>query len=271
MATPLILALGGTRSGKSRYGLAAACHVANGDRGDDGHSLQLVRANTNITPGTVVVLTMDDGTWTVRNVTAVNVAAVPADNCTAVPHAVLEFAPPPADPTGMNVNGNLCAPSALAVPMGTAAVPCDVLDVGYGEVVRYRTQVGPDGVPVLQRSSTANPAAGFQTIARGIDELQVQYITAGLDPTVAANWVDDAPLVQLPGSANPWPSIISQVRVTLSARSEAPNIAGARSVAFGPDAMRGSLTATASPRSSLLALTMQPVPPAPAPPPHLWR
>lgn len=254
------------------------CRVANGDRGDDSHTLQLVRGVSNIAPNTTLVLMMDDGTWTVRHVTAVGNGNVPADNCTAANHVLLTFADGGGGtPQEMNVAGNLCAPSLpnfMFAPMGNAVAPCDVMEVAYAEVVRYRTQVGPDGAPILQRATSAAP--GFQTIARGIDDFQVQYITAGLDPTVAANWVDNAPVVGLPEAvgppgANPWPTIITQVRVTLSARSEAQNISGARNVTFGPAALRGSLTATASPRSSLMALTRQPVPAPPAAPPHLWR
>jgi hypothetical protein len=150
--------------------------------------------------------------------------------------------------------------------MGTTNTPCDVMEVSFGEVVRYRVRL--DGtIPVLQRLTTANIGAGYQTLARGIDDLQVQYIAADQDATDPTKWVDDAPVV----AANTYNSIITQVRVTLSARSEAQNIQGATISADGTARMRGMLTATAAPRSSLLALASQPIPsPAPSPMPSWW-
>jgi prepilin-type N-terminal cleavage/methylation domain-containing protein len=236
--------------------------------GTAGDVLTLVRSAGNIAPDTPVVLIMDTGLWTMRNVVGVALdPAVPGpfDNCTPLtPHLLLNMGTA-GDASGMNVAGTLCSPSALG--MGNAVAPCNVVEVGFGEVVRYRTRPDADGVPVLQRSSSADLAAGFQTLARGIEDLQIQYVTAGLDPTVAGSWTDEAPVVL----NNTWPSIITQVRVTLAARSEAQNIQGATTSASGTTAMRGQLTATGSPRSSLLALTREPMPPAPAPPTHLWR
>ena len=63
------------------------------------------------------------------------------------------------DPLAMNNGATLCSPNLLG--MGTAGPGCDVMEVAYGEVVRYRTQLAADGIPVLQRSTSADPAAGF--------------------------------------------------------------------------------------------------------------
>jgi Tfp pilus assembly protein PilW len=245
-----------------------ACIVAGGGLGAASEQVRLVRANSTIAPQTTVVLAMDDGRYTVRNVTAVGNNGVPADNCAAGPHVELTFGTG-GDTTGMNVAGTLCSPNAFGV--GDAVAPCDVAELSFGEVVRYRVRPDADGVPVLQRSSSSNPAAGFQVIARGIDDFQVQYAPIGAPPA-AAVWTDNAP----PVAFNGWNTLITQVRVTLSARSEAQNIEGATNAPAGPAAMRGQLTAIASPRSTLLSLTRQVAPPAPpgapAPPPaNIWR
>jgi hypothetical protein len=70
---------------------------------------------------------------------------------------------------------------------------------------------------------------------------------------VAANWVDNAPVVQ----PNQFGSLITQVRVTLAARSEAQNVQGMVSAASARAALRGQLTSTGSPRSTLMNLTLQ--------------
>jgi prepilin-type N-terminal cleavage/methylation domain-containing protein len=240
-------------------------------------SLLLMAGASTIAPNTPVVLIMTDGTWTVRNVvgvSTVNYGGAPAyTNCGAAPpppnppvggvgtaHVQLDLSPT-GDTSGMNVANTLCTPSANG--FGNVAGPCDVIEIAFGELVRYRIRPDADGVPVLQRSTTANAGAGFQTLARGIEDLQVQYMVA----PPGSPWVDGAPVV-VNGA---WPTIISQVQVTLSARSEAQNIEGATTSLSGPDAIRGRLTATASPRSSLLALSWQPNPPPPAAPVALWR
>ena len=144
-----------------------------------------------------------------RNVVAVSVdpavltrpAGGSYENCSndvpavATPHVLLDLGAT-GDTSGMNVDGNLCVPTPAGV--GNVADPCDVVEVGFAELVRYQIVLDPQGVPLLQRWTSANAAAGFQTIARGIEELQVQYIQAGLDPTVEANWQDNAPTV-IPG------------------------------------------------------------------------
>jgi hypothetical protein len=251
----------------SRDNEAACFQDLPGGLGAASHTLTLLRSAGNIAADTRVVLLMDNGTWTMRNVVgvAVDPAVVgPFDNClAATPHLLLDMGTG-GDATGLNVAGTLCTPT---LGLGNAGAPCDVVEVSFGEVVRYRTRPDADGVPMLQRSSSADLAAGFQTLARGIEDLQFQYVTAGVDPTVAGNWTDDAPVV-VNGT---WASLITQVRVTLAARSEAQNIQGATTAGSAIDALRGQLTATASPRSSLLALTREPFPAPPALPTNLWR
>jgi hypothetical protein len=114
------------------------------------------------------------------------------------------------------------------------------------QIVRYRIRYDAAGVPELQRFSTGNFAGGFQTVARGIEDMQVLYTQAGGTVTAGAPQVT-APLFN---------TLITQVQVTLSSRSEARNIQGATADAIGTR-VRGSLTYTGSPRSTLIALANQ--------------
>ena len=123
--------------------------------------------------------------------------------------------------------------------------------------MRYRIRNDAAGIPELQRFDSTNFLAGFQSVARGIEDLQVQYTNA----TGAVS--NGAPAVV----ASTWGSLVTQVQVTLSSRSEAQNIQGATSDANLGNRMRGRLTWAGSPRSTLIALAQQPSP-APSP---LWR
>ena len=226
-----------------------ACHTPG-----VGNSTQvrLVRGSVNLAEQTVVILIMADGTWTILNLTDTSNNSTGAANCEASEdHTGLNFNSGANDEANMNVPGGVCQPNAMG--MGNASGDCEVQEISFAEVVRYRIRPDADGVPVLQRFSTADFAAGFQTLARGIENLQVQYANP------AGAWVDNAPVV-VPATPG---SLISEVRVTLAARSEAQNVQGMTTAATARAAMRGQLTATASPRSTLLSLSIQPAP--------LWR
>ena len=226
-----------------------ACHTAGGGASSQ---VRMVRQSSSIPDNTVVILIMDDGTWSIRNITDTSTNNTGADNCNAgTQHSALNFNSGNNDSSGLNTPASVCGPNTQG--MGNSVNPCNVQEISFGEVVRYRIRNDAEGVPVLQRSTSADFAAGFQTVARGIENLQVQYIRADQDPTVAANWVDDAPLVQ----ANVWGSLVTQVRVTLAARSEAQNVQGMVSAATARAALRGQLTSTGSPRSTLMNLTLQ--------------
>ena len=231
-----------------------ACHTPG-----TGNSTQvrLVRSNVDLPEQTVVILVMADGTWTVLNLTDTSNNNSGAANCEAgVDHTGLNFNSGANDEANMNPPGGVCQPNLLG--MGNAGgANCEVQEISFAEVVRYRIRNDADGVPMLQRFSTADFDADFQTLARGIENLQVQYLVA--DPVGA--WVDNAPVV-LPNTPG---SLISEVRVTLAARSEAMNVQGMTNAATARAAMRGQLTATASPRATLLSLSIQ------TPPNPLWR
>ncbi len=87
--------------------------------------------------------------------------------------------------------------------------------------------------------------------------MQVEYLQAGAPLT----WLAGAPAVDTAGQLN-YNSLITQVRVTLAARSEARNIQGMTTAASAQDAIRGSLTSTAAVRSALYNLAASPRPAA---------
>jgi prepilin-type N-terminal cleavage/methylation domain-containing protein len=238
-----------------------------------GTDVQHVRQGVNIPAGTFVSLKFAGAdVWTLRRLLAdsdTSASALAGTNCTGL-HTTIDLSP---DSTPTFNASTLCVPSVsntILPPMGNApgASNCVVEAVAFPRVVRYRIRDDAAGVPMLERFSTDNLAGGFQPIARGIEDLQVQYTTLQ-DPTV---WVDDAPVVP-PAVATPligyWDDLTAQVRVTLAARSEARNIQGAVNNALGTDPrLRGSLTSTGTPRAVLMhvahAHPASPYPPSPA-------
>ncbi len=126
-------------------------------------------------------------------------------------------------------------------------------------VVRY--EIAPDPAdpttPALWRSPMGTtlggvlannqpPNAPWQLVARGIEDLQVRYLTG-------AGWADNAGAVALTN----YNTIVREVQVTLSARSTAQNLQGQSTSALtgaGKNAVRGQLMTTISPRGALLAL-----------------
>lgn len=137
-------------------------------------------------------------------------------------------------------------------------VPVKIMQL---DLVRY--QIGPDadGMPSLWRSgiggfddnAVVDPtdgtaaAAGWRLIARGIEDLQVQYFTQN------AGWTDN------PGSPNfgatDYGTIVQRVKITLLARTTATNLSGATTSVAGVDAVRGELTTVMVPRAALHNMT----------------
>jgi len=190
--------------------------------------------------------------------------------------------------TGHARNGNLALSAALApwpplaafLPASTFELPTgNVVFLYRGRLVRYRIAPNPDPAdpaPALWRSETgryqgngtlaAEPgAAGFtgtgggspwEMVARGIEDLQVEYF-AGAGP-----WADAPPVV----TNGDWNSLVQRVRITLSARSSAPNLTGQTTSAGGaPDAVRGRLTTVVTPRQAFNELQMCLSAPIPCP------
>ena len=93
----------------------------------------------------------------------------------------------PAPPPGLNT-ADACVGGG---PYSTSAAGCVVTMVNFGTVVRYRIRADAAGVPVLQRWSSDDPGsfdtAGapgvFEEVARGIEDLQIEYAVAGAPDT----------------------------------------------------------------------------------------
>ena len=160
-------------------------------------------------------------------------------------------------------------PAAAAIQMPASAAPptTPVVFVYRGRIVRYRIapSVDPqDTSPSLWRSesgrySTAGAVvsepseAGFtpanspwQLVARGIEDLQVEYQTTGA-------WANQPPVA----TQGDWTSLVRRVRVTLSARATAPNLQGAATGGGGaPTAVRGQLSTVITPRTAFQELQM---------------
>jgi prepilin-type N-terminal cleavage/methylation domain-containing protein len=246
------------------------------DPGNSSQVIVLARANVPIPIGSVIVLTTWDGHWTTREVTAVAQTSTGTGACSAGAHTRINFSQG-SGVTGLNVAGGPCQPAGLPGYGNVTSAPgCTISTMSFAEIIRYRVRNDTDGVPALQRFSSSAWGNGFQTIARGIEDMQVQYAPVE-DPD---GWVDSAPIVTPPGvgSAPPAPppppaataygTLTRHVRVTLAARSEAQLVAGQQTAASGPTALRGSLTTTGSPRSALIHVARgrpgSPAPPSPA-------
>jgi len=135
-------------------------------------------------------------------------------------------------------------------------------------IVRYMIAPDPlDNSPSLWRSETgrytsagaasAVPAAGaanWQLIARGIEDLQLEYLNGGNlwsnNPGVVAACAGAGCTV---GDYN---NVVRRVRVTLSARALAPALQGQTAPAGGaaPNAVRGQLTTVVTPRAAVVGL-----------------
>ena len=90
-------------------------------------------------------------------------------------------------------------------------------------------------------------------MARGVEDLQIEYQTAAGVPPVAGAW-DNQPPVAVTGA---WNSIVRRVRITLSARANAPNLQGAsRAAGVAQDAVRGQLSTVITPRTAFQELQM---------------
>ncbi len=182
-------------------------------------------------------------------------------------------------------NGSLTAGAALA-PWTGALVPSSLSPAQpnnflfTARISRYR--IGPSGEalealanePALWRSSTGRyttagaavvepgqpgfaPAAPgpWQLVARGIEDLQVEYLYQTAPATTV--W-ENVPRVVV---ATDFTTIARAARVTLSARAVAVNLQGqtaAGAGSAGRNAIRGQLARVVAPRATLMALQMSP-------------
>jgi prepilin-type N-terminal cleavage/methylation domain-containing protein len=131
-------------------------------------------------------------------------------------------------------------------------------NVAMIQVVRYEIAPDPDDptTPALWRSPAGTTLGGllnnnqppnppWQVVARGIEDLQVRYLTGN-------GWAD------LPGNvAGAYGNIVREVQISLSGRSTAQNLQGQTTsalVGVGQNAVRGQLVSIVSPRAALLAV-----------------
>jgi prepilin-type N-terminal cleavage/methylation domain-containing protein len=226
----------------------------------NGTNVRLMRGVNNLAPNTKVIPFTANGQWTLRNLLSATLNPAAAFDCVAAVapgnHTVVDLLSGAGDPSGLNTAAQACEPNGW----GNTTIPCELVGLSFANVVRYRIRLDPAGVPMLERWSSDAPGSivagapvGFQTLARGIENLQVQYLRADGNPDLAGDWQDNAPAVVSPDYA----SLVTQVRVLLAARSEALNIAGATTSAAGPAAIRGTLTSSASPRATLMNMTLE--------------
>jgi len=237
-----------------------ACHTAG-----QGNSTQVTtvrNTGTNVGDNQIVLLFTTSGQWTIRNVVSTNTNSSGAGNCQGggqASHSNLNFNSGNNDPTGLNRPSGVCEPNGFGTIVVGAS--CEVDQVSFATLVRYRIRVDASGVPVLQRWSSDDSsllAAGvktYQTIARGIEDLQVQYTQAATETGVSSTaWQDGAPAV----ANNDYNTLINQVRVTLIARAEGRKLQGQKTSASGRTNVRGTLTSTGTPRATLVNLNSAP-------------
>jgi prepilin-type N-terminal cleavage/methylation domain-containing protein len=169
-------------------------------------------------------------------------------------------------------NGSSCPPAP--VPPDSYGCPgCRPYAVQLASVVRYQVAMDTNGtvattddIPSLFRHTngglsaagapTTPPGTGWQLVARGIEDLQVEYRSAN-----SAGWVNTPAFV----AQNATGDIVQEVRVTLWARAvgvkpqEANNVGdGLQGEYRAPGnlvmAVRGSLVTTVAPRAAQRAL-----------------
>lgn len=163
-------------------------------------------------------------------------------------------------PPGSQINGPAdlkeWAPGDNSPPVALSPLNMVRYEIGYdppgvapptGVPSLYRSPTGgrdPDDGAYAAPNSVANVAKGhWQLLARGVEDLQVQYKN-GVNP-----WSDDPGTVLCAGDCkNPtaaeYNKGVREVRVSMSVRADAYNLAGqTRSSASGrADAVRGSVT-----------------------------
>ncbi len=246
--------------------------VCNAIGGGSSTQVKLMRGVSNIPDGTSVLIFFQDGTWTVRQVVSTNANNGGPGPCTVDPHVQLDVN------SGGDTSGNNCPGGACGGPgvcrqsglgLGNAGDPLDLIpatpacgmdnpcctvgSVGFGELVHYR--IRPDAtefddygvaIPNLERSVNGQP---FQVVARGVEDLQVQYLDQ------AGNVTDNAPVVDATGVN--FATLIVQARITLTTRAATRRLQGATTNAATGIALRGSLSSQATPRQALATLTTE--------------
>jgi prepilin-type N-terminal cleavage/methylation domain-containing protein len=134
--------------------------------------------------------------------------------------------------------------------------------------VRYEIRLDSEGVPNLWRSpfggrdvdgnggnqggscadSTGDLGDGWEMVARGIEDLQVRYMSQG--DFAADTWTDEPPAMV----ANNYNTIVRQVEITLRARTVGQANLTGQTTQGGITAVRGALQTRIAPRAALQML-----------------
>lgn len=249
-----------------------ACHYPGGKSA----VVRLQSGLSNVVTGPVMVF-FYDGTYAINyvtdadgtNKTGASGGQVVCDSGQS--HVQLNFNSGAGDPSGMNDSKGICQPNALGLGnAGTGTAGCDgtgpatgeCCEVNYvvnGTLVHYWIEKDAQGIPNLWRVENGSRTSGTgQLLARGIEDLQVQYVRS--DGAIS----NVAPAV----APNDFTSLITQVRVQLFARAINARIQGAVTTTDTAIthqqgvALRGAMSAQASPRQALWVLTQEDPPPA---------
>jgi len=134
--------------------------------------------------------------------------------------------------------------------------------MGVGSLARYRIAIDAEGTPNLERSNTGGIAVGsgntWEIIARGIEDLQIEYLNGNGASSSPAVWTDGPGVVSCAACPTEtqadYFTIVQRVRVRLSARALAPNLQGQSTSAVG-DAVRGELISEFAPKASIISLS----------------
>jgi prepilin-type N-terminal cleavage/methylation domain-containing protein len=186
--------------------------------------------------------------------------AIQAVTATGAAVACLGGASPP--------NGNLTLTASLPPFAVGAFAGTDTVFLYRARLVRYRvapnadpldptpslwrTETGlfqPNGAAAPEPGDAGFDAAGspWQLVARGIEDMQLEYLDGG------GGWMN-SPRAWIDAD---WTRLVRQVRITLSARANAPSLAGESAAGGGaPNAVRGQLSTVVTPRAAFGELQM---------------
>jgi len=223
---------------------------------DGGVNVRIMASNVPFAEQMPVLLLMKDGTYSIRTITEVQSDNSSGGGCTGGTRPRLIFNQGQ-DDSGGNPGGSVCGPNNFG--LGTSAAGCSVQAVLSMNVVQYYIGPAPDdaAMPVLWRE--VNGAAPGQQVARGIEDMQVTYRSAG---DIVTNPTGSDTLPDEPTNVTTSPGLDSltvEVQVVLAARGGLLVPAGQGGVAValtraadGTSAYRGSLRSRAAPRSALV-------------------
>jgi prepilin-type N-terminal cleavage/methylation domain-containing protein len=251
------------------------------DAGSAASHIRTIRDNTNFKDGNVVIVFFPNGGWTLREIVATFGNNGDPGDCPQSKDDRADLSFRPGDGTrNINVAGGLCGNGSIGTTEGKDCNNPPPNFVGNGQFISYRIRNGADGVPNLERRSSGTVAdnvdfasdLAYQTIARGIEDLQVDYALASAPNTwvtqSGAGGTSGAPLIV----QDNYGTLIVKVRVTLSARATgSKKLQGQTKNTTLGSAVRGQLTQTMAMRAALRTLQQQPGTGGPGQPTPLWN